>query len=53
MHGRGEFLHERDRRGIEDRVHGVEAQTVEMEISDPPDGILGWIAPHVVAARID
>ena len=50
VHRVGELLHERLRARIDDRVHGVEAQRVDVELVDPLQRVLDEEAAHVVAA---
>ena len=51
VHGGGQLLDERRRRRVDDGVHGVEPQPVDVEVLDPPAGALDERAADEVAAR--
>ena len=50
VHGGGQFLHECDRRRVDDGVDGVEAEPVEMEVRDPADSTLDEEPADMIAA---
>lgn len=52
MHRRGEFGDEGDRRRIDDCVHRVEPQAVDVEVAHPPDGVLDEIPADTVAVLL-
>ena len=49
VHGGGQLLDERRRRRVDDGVDGVEPQTVDVEVLDPPAGALDERAADEVA----
>ena len=50
MDGRRQLLDEGDRGRIDDGVHGVEPEPVEVEVADPSDGVLDEVPPDMIAA---
>ena len=49
VHGVGELGQQVGRRLVHDPVHGVEPQPVDVEVADPPHGVLDDVAAHRVA----
>ena len=50
-HLRGELFEKVHGRGVHDRVHGIDAQRVEMIVTQPHQGIVAKKSPHGDAVR--
>ena len=45
-----ELLQEVGRRGVDERMHGVETEAIEMIVAQPHDGVVAEEPAHLVAA---
>ncbi len=49
MHRRGDLLQDVAGAEVEDRVHGIEAKSIDVKLRDPVESVVHEVAPHFIA----